>query len=240
MIRKISFVLPFILLLFISVPHAFCSAVDANTIQILEEISLPQDLNFTINKTCSGHAYFMQAAADENGCFAVYSRHINPDDHSEFNLKRVYIDIYQPDGSFLQELSFITSLDFAFEFKNSIISIYFYNSVLFYNLITQELSHYSIPDGSAVNGGLYEQLRSKTFTVGNWTYRYKKGFNGYVKLIRSNNQQEQILVEMPGSGNLLRKVIIPGGAVGILTTVIIVWQIKRKHNPRKGPRNADN
>lgn len=229
MIKAKRVILLFILvivLLSMNCLMAFASSVDA--IPILEEIDLPQELNFSVSNTCSGHAYFMQAAANENGGFAVYSRHVDPSDFSQVDFKKVYIDIYHSDGTLLQELSFTTALAFAFAYEENAVNIYFHDSVLIFDLIAQELRHYAIPEGAAVNGGMYKQLRSKEFSAGNWIYSYKKGFNGYVKLLRSDGKQMQLLVEMPGSGELLRKVILPGGIAGIIWMMIAVWQLKKK------------
>jgi hypothetical protein len=215
-----------IVLLFTNCLVAFATSAEA--IPLLEEIDLPQNLNFSVSNICSGHAYFMQAAANENGEFAVYSRHVDPNDISKFDFKKVYIDIYRSDGTLLQELCFTTELAFAFAYEENAIKIYFYNSVLVFDLIAQELHHYAIPEGIAVNGGLYQQLRQKEFSACNWIYSYKKGVNGYVKLLRSDGTQMQALVEMPGSGELFRKVILPGGIVGIIWVAIAVWLFKRK------------
>lgn len=230
-IRKMILML-FAALLLLASNSLFVSASGFDTIPILEAIDLPQDLDFTVSSVCSGHAYFMQAAADPSGCCAVYSRHVDPDDYSKVDFQKVYIDIYQSDGSFLQELTFKTPFDLAFELEGKYVNIYFYKSVLVYDLTTQELFHYAIPDGAAVNGGLYKQLRSKEFTAGNWVYRCKKGFGGYVKLTRSDGEQVQVLVEMPGTGDLWTRMILPSGAIGIVI-MIIAWQVIKKQNRKK-------
>ena len=55
-------------------------ALGDHTVPILEEIELPPDLNFAVSNMCSGHIFFMQAAANESGYFAIYSLHVDPDD----------------------------------------------------------------------------------------------------------------------------------------------------------------
>lgn len=210
----------------------------ATPIPIIKEIDLPHDLKFAVNKTCSRHAYFMQAAADENGCFVVYARHVNPDDNSEVDFKKVYIDIYNANGDFLKELSFNTSLDCAVEIDGDAISVYFYSSVLIYSLATEEIHHYEIPDGAAVNGDLYKELRSKEFTEGDWEYHYKRGLNGYVKLLRCDGTQTQVLVEMPGTSNATWKVILPGTAIGIIIVIIGVWHKMKRIVQEQGHSSA--
>lgn len=226
-IRKLTLLL-IVAQIFLSTNLLSGYAAATDIIPVIEEIDLPQDLNFSVSDICSGHAYFMQAAANETGYFAIYSRHIDPDDYAKVDFKKVYIDIYRPDGGFLQELSFTTSLDLAVELKDKTVNIYFYGSVLVYDFTTKEVSHYAIPEGAAVNGSMYKQLRSREFTAGDWVYTCKKGFDGYVKLARSDGSQVQVLVEMPGASDLWGKVILPGGAIGIISMIIIVCQFKRK------------
>lgn len=227
--KKVTLLLIGVIVL-LSMNYVSADALPIDTVPILEEIDLPSDLDFSVSNTCSGHAYFMQAAANEDGCFAVYSRHVTSGDYSKVDFKRVYIDVYNSEGALLQELSFTTSLDLALEYEDNAVKMFFYNSVLIYDLTTQELLHYAIPEGSAVNGGMYKHLRSKEFSAGNWVYSLENGFNGYVKLVRSDGKQVQVLVEMPGTGELLWKVILPGGIIGIIGMILIVWQIKKKRD----------
>lgn len=202
----------------------FASAV--TSVPVIQEIDLPQNLDFTVNNICSKHAYFMQAAAAENGCFIVYSRHVNPSDHSDVDFEKVYIDIYGPDGIFWKELSFRSSLDCAVEIDNNTVKVYFFSSVLIYSLDTNEVHHYKIPEGLATNGGTYKQLRNKKFTKGNWEYSYKKGMNGYVGLVRCDGSQTQVLVEMPGTSSILWRIILPGTVSAIVMLAIIVCKKK--------------
>lgn len=211
--------------------QSFASKID--TIPIIEEIDLSQDLNFTVNNNCSGHTYFMQAAANTRGCFLVYSRHINPDNYSDVNFKKVYIDVYHSDGTFWQELSFTASFDMAVAFEENTVIIYFYDSVLVYDLATQEIHSYAISEGAAISEGLYKELRSKEFTVGEWTYLCKKAFGDYVELVRSNGNQVQVLVEMPGTSSFWGNVVFPGSVIGIGIMAIIIFQFKRNRRRKK-------
>ena len=100
--------------------------------------------------------------------------------------------------------------------------------MLVYDFITQEASCYSIPDGAAISGGLYKQLRSKSFLAGDWTYNCKKSMDGYTKLTRSNTEQVQVLVEMPGTGDFWLSTILVGGGIGIITMLFVLWQFKKR------------
>ena len=132
-----------VLLLFsISVPVSALSVYD---IPIIKEIDLPEDLDFSIHDSCSGHAYFQQATADEAGNFAVFSLHYDVENLANTDFSKAYIDIYRSDGSFLQEVSFHTTFGFVVQLEGDVMRIYFYKSVLIYNISTQELHHYEIP-----------------------------------------------------------------------------------------------
>ena len=228
-VRKFT-VLLIILLLFGATNNSMCFAAYITPIQRLDRIDLPQELNFAINDICTEHAYFMQAAANELGNFAIYTRHVNPKDNSDVDFNKVYIDLYHNDGKFMYEMTFTTPLDLAIELGEASVNIYFYDYMLIFDFLTQELSSYSIPEGVAVNSGLYKHLRSKSFVAGDWTYSCQKAIDGYIKLTRSNDTQEQILVEMPGNGNFWSRSLLVGGGFGAICITIVVWQFMRKHH----------
>lgn len=219
----------FFVVLFLLSPHSISvSALESGGIMALDEIDLPQDLNFCVNTTCSKHVCFMQATAREDGCFAIYSRYIDTAEYSGNSFKKAYIDIYYADGSFYRELSFTTPLDLAIELTETSVNIYFYTSVIVYDLETQELRHYSIPSGTIENEGVFQKLRSEEFVCGDWKYMLEKSFDGYLKLTRSNDDQIQVLIEMPGTGNSFWNVLFPGIVSGIIGITVIAWIIKRR------------
>jgi len=224
-----------VILLFISLTPFSVSALEVGGIPVIEEIELPQDLNLSVKNTCSEHSYFMQATADETGQFAVYSLYINPEDR-ENNYERVYIDIYNADGLLLQELSFKTPFSLAIELMGDELNIYFYKSVLVYNIDTQEMQHYSIADGVAVNGGKFKNLRSKEFVKGNWEYSCKNSFHGYTKLTRSNGNQTQVLVEMPGEESIFLPAFLSSVVIVIICLATRNW-IKKTKNKEQNLNN---
>lgn len=231
--KKVVFIL-IVILVFI---HPLCaSAVENVSVTVLGELELPSDLNFTVNDTCTGHAHFQQAAANENGMFAVYSWHHNPNNYKDFSMTKAYIDIYRADGSFCQELAFTSTQDFSVELTEETVNIYSYLSVLVYDLQTQELHHYSIEKGSAQSSGLNSRLRSARFTCGDWDYECKKSYMGYGKLIRSNHKEKQVLVEMAAANDMLWKVTVPGAIVGIGVFVLFVYLGKRRKGQGDGLR----
>lgn len=210
-----------IMLVFLSCPLQV-SATETGDIPILKEINLPEDISFSVNNTCSEHLYFMQATAREDGWFAVSSLHIDSNTPSKDNFHKVYIDIYDACGRFQQELEFNTPLSFTIEITEETLNIYFYTSMLVYDFETESLSNYSIPGGSVMDYGLYETLHKDEFTCGQWQYKCVKSFNGYEKLIRSNEDKEQVLVSMPGYTSTFLNTFIPGSFIAILFIALVI------------------
>lgn len=212
----------------ISQCSVWASAMNEHMVSSLEAIELPWELNFTVSDSCSGHVFFMQAAANDVGYFAIMSLHQNLDDLSDVDFKKVYIDIYQPDGTFLQELSFTTTQAVTLALEENAVELYFYRSVLVYDLITQELHHYAVPEDVIVNGGIPKPSSGREFTAGEWKYTCKKGYLGYVQLSRTDGTQKQILIEMPGNRHIFWEVILPGSlGAGLILILFMNYQKKR-------------
>lgn len=203
----------------------------AEEVAFIEQIAIPDDMNFTVSENCTNHLYFMQATANESGNFAVYSRATDSSKTAKNDFKRVFIDIYNVDGTFFQELSFTTPLDLAIEFTGQTLNIYFYSWVLVYDINIQNLVCYSIEDGVAVNNGKFTVLRQKNFESGEWQYTCVKGLNGYIRLERSNKYQNHILVEMTGTLNRNVAVWIPG-----FVTALIIIIFFSSYKARRGCR----
>lgn len=204
------------------------SALEFGGISVLKKIDVPENLNFAVRDTCAKYDHFMQVTAREDGCFAVYARQVDTGDRYIVDFEKVYIDIYNEDGYFCQELYFTTPHDLAVELTQTTVNIYFYNSVLVYDLETQELHNYAIPDGSAVNGDLYKNLRKKEFVSGDWKYSCKKTFGEYTKLVRSNENDIQIPVQLDGTDHNFWSAIIPGIGIASVGVLFREWLRKRK------------
>lgn len=224
MMRKHNYML--FLFLFVLLLSAVTSnavvAVEVERIQKLEEISLPSDLDFVVSKECSGHVYFMQATATENGWFAIYSRHVEEKGYSQDSFNKIYIDIYDAEGLFFQEISFSSPFDLAVELDGQILNMYFYESVLEYDIATQKLQYYLIPEQAAINNGLYASLRQDEFICGEWHYRCLKSFDGFTQLIRVRDGQEQVLINLPGTGNSFWNIFFPGLLTACLFVIVMV------------------
>ncbi len=212
------------------------SALEFGGISVLKEIDVPKNLNFTVRDTCAKYDHFMQATAREDGCFAVYARQVDTGDRYIVDFEKVYIDIYNSEGDFYQELCFTTSQDLAVELTQETVNIYFYNSILVYNLETQKIHNYAIPDGEAVDGEVYKNLRKEEFISGDWNYSCKKSFGEYTQLIRQNEDNIQIPVQLEGTENNFAKAFFPSLGIAFLGFLFRKW-LKRV-NQRTGGRLA--
>lgn len=227
-VRKLMCLFAILLMLpFVHAVDAF--ALESYSIPILEEIDLPDDLNFTVSDTRLDHIYFQQVTAREDGSFAVFSCYYDPMNYVEGTFKRKYIDIYDAEGNFLQELFFTTSQPVTAVLTDETLNIYTYISVLVYDLETQELRHYSVPEGAVRESGLMTDLRAKEFVSGEWTYHCKKKAGDYAKLIRSNGEREQLLVEMPGKGYSVWILGFSGVAMGFVLLILKRYLKKAKN-----------
>ena len=226
--RLLRIFMVLIAFLIISQCSVWASATNEHMGSSLEEIELPRELNYTVSNSCSGHLFFMQAAANEVGYFAIMSLHQNPDDLSDVDFQKFYIDIYQPDGTFLQELSFTTTQAVTLTLEENVVKLYFYSSAMEYDLVTQELHYYAVPEDVIVNGGIPKPSSGRKFIAGEWKYTCKKGYLGYVQLSRTDGTQKQILIEMPGNRHIFREVILPGSlSAGLILILFMNYQKKR-------------
>lgn len=199
----------------------------------LEESDMPAIMDFSTRSACSGHACFLQASAYEDGSFLIYTRNLADSGASETISKTAYIDIYNANGEFVEEVSIATPFDLAVEKLETAINIYFYNGIMTYDYITKELHYYDLPDSVDVQYTILA-LREKTFTCGDWEYSYAKSpVMGYSKLIRSNENGEETLIDLPGLKNIANKLRI-GQLIGITAFaagVLFIVMKKKKKKP---------
>ena len=197
---------------------ASCISVFASGTEDLEEIELPAEMNFSVSDTSTEQAFYFQAAADEDGYVAVCFPHVDPDDYSNVDFGKAYIDIYGPDGVLLKEISFTDSGGRALEVKDGKVYVYLYDSVLIYDIKNQEAHYYAMPDVLAEKSG----LQQRTFTAGKWEYTCTRGVLGYVKLVRSDGEQEQVLVDRTDSNAIrIKTTVLPAIASGAIWFLII-------------------
>ena len=174
-------------------------ALESGVIAVLDELDLPKDLDFSVNDTCSGHLYYVQASAREDGSFAICTHYYENNNPTDDTFYRQYIDIYNADGTFWGELSFRLSTGYSMELTDETINLYMLSSVLVYDFETGDVRHYSIPYSSLYDSGLYNELREKEFVCGDWKYYCVKSWGNYTKLVRDNDMEEQVLIDMKGT-----------------------------------------
>lgn len=183
------------LFLFLFILPTSTLAADFHGIDILGEYPLPDDFSIHISDICSGHSSFEQVTAREDGWFAVCSLYTNTEEWTDQIFSLHYIDIYDNNGKFVEELSFSTELDNAIELTDDALNIYFQTFIISYNLQSKEIFSYSIPPRATVENGLLFQLEDDRFTAGEWTYHSTGGWVLYAKLTRSNDFETQVLLD---------------------------------------------
>lgn len=187
------------LFLFLFILPISTLAANFHGIEILGEYQLPDNLSIHFSDVCSGHSSFKQAAARDDGWFAVCSLYTNTEENIEQIYSLHYVDIYDSKGNFVEELSFSTDLDNAIELTDDALIIYFQTFVISCDLQSREISSYSIPPRATVENGLLSTLASDSFTSGKWIYHASGGWVNYTKLIRSNDFESQVLIDYRAS-----------------------------------------
>ena len=202
------------------------SAVKLHGIEILGEYQIPDDFEFQISDACSGHSSFKQATAREDGWFAVCSLHTKTERGNEeiFNLH--YIDIYDSNGKFVEEISFSTELDNAIELTDDTLFIYFQTFVVSYNLQSREVLSYSIPPRATIENGLLFMLEKDKFTSGEWTYYSTGGWVNYTKLTRSNTSETQVLLDYTSEYCLLFPMLFAIIVLNLLFASFLIYKSK--------------
>lgn len=205
----------------------------------LQESALPDNFNFTVNNTCSHHKYFKQATARQDGAFATCTVGVFIDDLRS-NTNKKFIDIYDSDGEFIEELSFETTSDIAIELTEKTLNIYLYSELISYDLDSKDVSYFTTERYEAFNSGYVETLRQDKFTVGEWTYSYKSTILGHTKLMRSNGVEKQTLLETQGTKITEMKYVVVDIFFFIFVFVLIKFVRKKRWNTtRDGSVSCD-
>ena len=203
--------------------------IDAiNSVEILREEELPENFNFIVSDKCTHHNFFEQATAREDGSFATCTNGVVVDGvRSDTN--KEFIDIYDADGKFIEELRFETSSAVAIELTQTTLNIFLYSEVICYDLRSKDVKYYITPEYEAYTSDYVQNLRKDKFTVGEWTYKYKGTIFGHTRLIRSNGTQKQILVEMEGTDNPNIVHAVVGGIIFATSgRIYIVYKCKKR------------
>ena len=200
--------------------------VELNPSEAAEPSDVSDRLDITVSDICTGHEYFYQISATEQGSFIVVSRYTDIKEDRDLVYKQHYMDVYSPEGVFLAELSFCTEQDFAAELTNDAVILYFYDYIIVYDYFTGKLHSYPTSPGESIENGTYERLKKTDFELGGWRYHCKKGFHGYSQLTRTNGSMTQT-ISFDGNQLLLRNTILPGVlSAGVILAIFVF--IKRK------------
>lgn len=186
-----------------------------------------KDLSLSVLNTQTEHEYFTQAAANAAGQFILVARYTNIRENQDLVFRMHYIDIFDSDGSFVQELSFLTEASFVAGITETHINLYFYDCVVSYELATQIVHYQAVLPGEFIENGTFKDLQSSSFSVGEWEYRCKKGFHGYTQLTRESGSGVEILASFPGNGYTIWNTL-GAAALGALLILAIVICIKKR------------
>lgn len=225
--RKTKIILSMLALLLVGLP-TIVSAQSFGGIKTTGTYDIPENFNFTVSDTCTGHDNFLQVSVLESGRFALYTKYTDIKMNPDLVYKWTFVDIYDENGIFQEELSFYTEQDLAIELTEESLNIYFFDSVLSYDFFRKVLSGYSIPAGEAIQSGLYASLRESEFDRGGWHYICKRALHGYTALTRENQQQKQVLVSFSGTGVTLMNTAFPALMIGIVG-FLLYFLILKKH-----------
>ena len=220
-----------VLVLFLSFAVCRFDVLADNDISLTKEIQLPENLNVTTKATCSGHQFFMQASACENGSYLITTLLIDDKKPSSTEMfEKAFIDIYDSTGEFVEELSFTTTFDFAVEMTATTVNIFFYDCVVVYNYTTKECSCFEITDAT----NTIHKLRKEKFVSGEWEYCCTKSpFMGYKTLTRNNGKIEQVLIDFPGLIGVANQTYI-GGIIGFAVFATCLTLVVRKKRREQG------
>ncbi len=218
----------FVFVLSISVP---VNAVEFQGVEVIEDYEIPDSFKITIHEVCSGHGFFYQVSAREDGsCLVLYRHADNPASDTIFGT--VYLDLFAPDGSFLYELTFDTQDDCVAEYTPDRIVLYFYDHIIEYNPDTGVCNGYRTVADASREAGIYQQLRKSHFSCGEWEYTCTKTFFNRTGLARTNGTDTQTLLSLPGTGLTMWNTVIPIVFLTVLPLILGVllprWLRKKR------------
>ena len=228
---KWQYTLLLILIILMAVP---CMAVDY---EFSYSYEIPKEnIGFSDTDDCTGHVYFEQFSVNQNQWVAVYYRYSEANEEDAGAFSRVYIDVYNAEGSLEKEISFDTSQEIAIELTENAVLIYFHTHVMAYTWEDNAICGYQITDYDSVRQDIFNELRKTTRSVGEWTYTSKKELQGYTKLTRENGEITQTILELPGSRFNVWNTVLPGVLCGIVMLAAVI--VKRARSSAKQKKDA--
>lgn len=183
-------------------------AKDLGQVTSIGSYEIPDSFHITVHDTCSEHSFFQQVSARSDGSFLVFYRQAN-NPVSDTIFGTAYMDVYDENGIFLYELTFDTPYDCAVEYTPDGIVLYFYDHFIVYDLKTGMCEGYRTVAEAAQQSGVYQNLRRKKFTCGQWEYTCTNTFFNRTGLIRTNGTVTQELLSLPGTGLTIWNTVLP-------------------------------
>lgn len=214
------------------------SALSVTEIPKVKIDEFPENLELCISQECSGHTYFMQADANENGDFVVLSHKEKYDKENNDVFSKKYIDVYNSEGDFCYEIIFTTERTPALRMDGNTVYLIFYNNLLTFDIETKDIKYYEISGDKLWEYTNSEIKQKEEFVVGGWNYECKRNIEiGFVKLIRSNDTQNDVLIEM--AGPQIRDFYGLFYGVAAIFILIIIKIVKNKHTPPSKKKTGD-
>lgn len=204
------------------------AAIDFHGIDLLGNYQLLNSFSFKVSDVCSGHSSFKQVSARADGWFAVCSLHTDVDKNYAQVYSLHFVDIYDMEGNFVQELSFVTDLDNAIELTDTALNIYFQTHIVSFDLDSEAISAYTIPTRSTIENGLLFDLEKKNFVSGEWEYSCSGGWVLYSKLTRSNADGTQVLLDYSYTNKPAFVICMGAGVVSAFIAFLIYRNLKKK------------
>ncbi|MBR6762801.1 MAG: hypothetical protein IKM13_03520 [Clostridia bacterium] len=234
--KHTTYVLLLLLLLvfFFDAPLASATPPSKYTFEVIGKIDPSEIISFTIRNTQTHTTYVNYAVAREDGVVAVMSRK-GIDENKMPMLRHSFVALYHPDGTFDCELEFVPNYGSLahMEITEESLNIFLRHFLLVFDLETHQITCYSISlDEAAYNRLNADTFGRKQFTVGEWTYVYKRrGIEDRAGLVRSNGKIEQVLIDLPGNNPSVQSVVI--GIGGFIAGVGGVCYYKKRHSFHK-------
>lgn len=199
-------------------------------LKYINEIDINTDFSILVSDTYTQNNCIVQAAANANGDFATMSYYFP---HSQFAnngdkfFQKKFVDIFDNQGNFICELIFETKLDPTLRMAENYVYIIFYETVLIFDIDIREAKYCSYEIVSMEE--VYEELfyKKNKFEVGEWKYKLAKQQSiGYRQLIRYNETEKQVLVDIPleiDNGLIIMLIVI-----SFIVTIEVVKLIRKR------------
>lgn len=190
------------------------------------EIPVPEEYQLLVSSICSTHQNIQSVATNQEGFAAIYSRNTAVNQPEQVDCSK-YIDLFNADGDFVEEIQFNTSLPVEIELTEDTLIIYFHINLLTYNLKERSFHYYALPSGVNLATDFLPVIRNKSLDVGEWSYSMEKELDGYKSVSRINivTGVEQTLMSCVGSKRApVNMIIIPA----VVSLLILFWGINRR------------